>query len=114
VYGARKVWRQLKREGTEVARCTVERLMGELGIGPGGAGPAHIDLNPKCGRKGFPGLPRVLPAHEVGEAGPVNLNSDRYLDGAGLLFGGQRPEKRVGTEGVVQHVDVNLQDMFIR
>ena len=32
VYGARKVWRQLRREGVEVARCTVERLMGELGI----------------------------------------------------------------------------------
>ena len=32
VYGARKVWRQLQREGIEVARCTVERLMGELGI----------------------------------------------------------------------------------
>ena len=32
VYGARKVWRQLHREGTGVARCTVERLMGELGI----------------------------------------------------------------------------------
>jgi putative transposase len=30
VYGARKVWRQLHREGTAVARCTVERLMGEL------------------------------------------------------------------------------------
>jgi putative transposase len=27
VYGARKVWRQLRREGLEVARCTVERLM---------------------------------------------------------------------------------------
>jgi putative transposase len=27
VYGARKVWRQLRREGFEVARCTVERLM---------------------------------------------------------------------------------------
>ena len=27
VYGARKVWRQLQREGVEVARCTVERLM---------------------------------------------------------------------------------------
>ena len=25
VYGARKVWRQLGREGTAVARCTVER-----------------------------------------------------------------------------------------
>ena len=27
VYGARKVWRQLSREGVAVARCTVERLM---------------------------------------------------------------------------------------
>jgi putative transposase len=32
VYGARKVWRQLRREGTEVARCTVERLMRRLGL----------------------------------------------------------------------------------
>jgi putative transposase len=30
VYGAPKVWRQLHREGSTVARCTVERLMGEL------------------------------------------------------------------------------------
>jgi putative transposase len=32
LYGAREVWRQLRREGIEVARCTVERLMRELGI----------------------------------------------------------------------------------
>jgi putative transposase len=32
VYGARKVWRQLHREGVAVARCTVARLMGELGL----------------------------------------------------------------------------------
>jgi putative transposase len=32
VYGARKVWRQLDREGIAVARCTVERLMRELGL----------------------------------------------------------------------------------
>ncbi len=32
VYGPRKVWRQLRREGGEVARCTVERLMRELGL----------------------------------------------------------------------------------
>lgn len=32
VYGPRKVWRQLKREGTAVARCTVERLMRVLGL----------------------------------------------------------------------------------
>ena len=30
VYGARKVWRQLLREGISVARCTVERLMKKL------------------------------------------------------------------------------------
>src|SRR5512143_2467407 len=32
VYGARKVWRQLGREGIRVARCTVERLMRLLGL----------------------------------------------------------------------------------
>jgi len=32
VYGARKVWRQLHREGIPVARCTVERLMARDGI----------------------------------------------------------------------------------
>jgi transposase InsO family protein len=32
VYGARKVWHQLRREGETVARCTVERLMRALGL----------------------------------------------------------------------------------
>lgn len=56
VYGARKVWLALNRAGTAVARCTVERLMGELGLvgavrgkvkrttvpGPPGARPADL------------------------------------------------------------------------
>jgi putative transposase len=32
VYGVRKVWLQLKREGVEVARCTVARLMRAMGL----------------------------------------------------------------------------------
>lgn len=32
VYGARKVWLQLNREGLPVARCTVERLMTAAGL----------------------------------------------------------------------------------
>lgn len=32
VYGARKVWLQLNREDIRVARCTVERLMADLGL----------------------------------------------------------------------------------
>jgi transposase InsO family protein len=32
VYGVRKVWRQLKREKVDVARCTVARLMRQMGL----------------------------------------------------------------------------------
>jgi putative transposase len=42
VYGADKVWTQLNREGTRVARCTVERLMGELGIEGARRGKAFV------------------------------------------------------------------------
>ena len=51
VYGARKVWRQLRREGRDVARCTVERLMRDLGLagamlGPNGnIPPAEAEAN---------------------------------------------------------------------
>lgn len=31
-YGARKIWHQLRREGTNVARCMVEHLMREMGV----------------------------------------------------------------------------------
>lgn len=40
VYGARKVWRQLKRQGEEVARCTVERLMRGMGLAGASRGKA--------------------------------------------------------------------------
>jgi putative transposase len=32
VYGAKKVWKQPKRDGVAVARCTVRRLMADLGL----------------------------------------------------------------------------------
>ena len=32
VYGVRKVWRQLRREGVQIARCTVARLMRDMGL----------------------------------------------------------------------------------
>lgn len=31
-YGARKVWHALRREGHDIARCTVERLMKAMGL----------------------------------------------------------------------------------
>mgnify|MGYP003547428366 FL=1 len=56
VYGARKVWRQMCREGQAVARCTVERLMRQLNLRgvirgksirtttPDAAAPCPLDL----------------------------------------------------------------------
>ena len=48
VYGARKVWLALNREGIGVARCTVERLMAELGLTGAvrGKATAHHDRRP--------------------------------------------------------------------
>ena len=48
VYGARKVWRQLHREGITVARCTVERLMGELGLEGARRGKPHKTTTPNA------------------------------------------------------------------
>jgi putative transposase len=42
VYGARKVWLGLNREGIPVARCTVERLMAELGLAGATRGKARL------------------------------------------------------------------------
>ena len=41
VYGARKVWLALNREGIPVARCTVERLMRELSLEGARRGKRH-------------------------------------------------------------------------
>ncbi len=53
VYGARKVWKQLHREGIKVARCTGARLMQEMGIRGVVRGrkikttiPAELDVRP--------------------------------------------------------------------
>jgi transposase InsO family protein len=46
LYGARKVWHVLLREGEDVARCTVERLMRSLGIKGVIRGKKVITTNP--------------------------------------------------------------------
>ena len=42
VYGPRKVWKQLRREGVRVARCTVGRLMRAMGLAGAVRGRAWI------------------------------------------------------------------------
>ena len=42
VYGPRKVWKQLRREGQRVARCTVRRLMRAMGLAGAVRGRAWV------------------------------------------------------------------------
>ena len=50
LYGTRKVWHQMRREGVKVAKCTVERLMHILGVAGVRRGKTTITTvsNPKA------------------------------------------------------------------
>jgi len=50
LYGTRKVWRQMRRDGIEVAKCTVERLMRTMGLAGVRRGKTTITTvsNPKA------------------------------------------------------------------
>ena len=69
VYGARKVWLALNREGVAVARCTVERLMGELGLAGAVRGEAKRTTlaDPTAAR------PADLVSRQFGPAAPNRL-----------------------------------------
>src|SRR3954471_4804141 len=59
VYGVRKVWRQLAREGIGAARCTVARLMRAMGLAGVVRGRTHHRAQPSCrlpARSGQPPL----------------------------------------------------------
>jgi putative transposase len=47
VYGVRKVWRQLRREGIAIARCTTARLMKQMGGGGQGSIGAADGIPPE-------------------------------------------------------------------
>ena len=85
VYGVRKVWRQMQREGFDIARCTVERLMRHLrlaGCDPGQAGEDHDQRQGRAvsARSGQPPVPRPGAEHAVG----VGLHLCRDLGGVRL------------------------------
>lgn len=58
VYGARKIWLKLNEMGIEVARCTVERLMRELGI-------SGVKSGRKRPRTTVPGGPEGRPSDKL-------------------------------------------------
>ena len=72
VYGARKVWGQLNREGVVVARCTVERLMRELGI-------SGARASRKRPRTTLPGDPADRPSDLLGRCFDAYAPNRRWV-----------------------------------
>ena len=70
--GARKVWRLLLREGIEVARCTVERLMRDLGLHGVTRAPIRVRTTVADGRDSGP-RPPDLCERDFTAAGPNRL-----------------------------------------
>ena len=69
VYGVRKVWRQLRREGTTVARCTIARLMRQMGLSGSRSRQGREDNDQQSrralpARQGKPAVP-VAPAERA-------------------------------------------------
>ena len=98
VYGVRKVWRQMQREDFDVARCTVERLMKQLGIQGVIRGKTlkttHSNPAAPCPRDHVnrqfsapaPNMLWVSDLSQLGRDLPMLLLSSMYLPG-GLLVG---------------------------
>ena len=61
VYGPRRVWKQLHREGHPIARCRVERLMADMGIHGVQRGKRRFTTTPdnNAARAARPGRPQV-------------------------------------------------------
>jgi putative transposase len=98
VDGARKVWRQVHREGVMVARCTVERLMEADGLrgvvprhqdqnhqtrpqggpagGSGGAAVQRAAIEPSCGWSTSPTLPLRMVGPQMVEFDPERTQLD--------------------------------------
>lgn len=51
-YGVRKVWHQLRREGCDIARCTVERLMKVMGLQGVARGKKVLTTTPDTAQPG--------------------------------------------------------------
>jgi putative transposase len=127
VYGVRKVWRQLAREGYKVARCTVARLMRKLGLEGVVRGKVvkttHSDKATPCPRDsdftyvstwhGFVYVAFVIDVfarHIVGWKVSSSARTDFVLDALEQPVYARRPTQG----GLIHHSDRGVQYVSIR
>ena len=110
VYGVRKVWRQLRREGIDVARCTVARLMRQMGL----RGSASALPTPLSTWQGFVYVTFVIDAFArriVGWRVSSTAHAGFVLDALEQALHDRRPAKG---SGLIHHSDRGSQYVAIR
>jgi transposase InsO family protein len=104
VYGVRKVWRQLKREGYDVARCTVARLMKKMALqGVIRGGRVRTTVGWRVTPSAHAGF--VLDALEqaLAERKPVSGDLVHHSD-RGVQYASTRYTERLAEAGLVSSV----------
>lgn len=73
VYGVRKVWRQLRREGFDIACCTISRLMREMGLeGPIRGKPIRTTVSDKAAPcRSIRSIASSMPRHRTGSGSRI-------------------------------------------
>jgi transposase InsO family protein len=98
LYGTRKVWHQMRREGAKVAKCTVERLMRAMelaGVRRGKKTISIIPLNNATSRRDTV-CNKAIPRNTLYRAGPALCHDPTRHIGAACLRARQ-PDNTVRT-----------------
>jgi putative transposase len=91
LYGVRKVWHQLRREGVDVARCTVERLMRQEGLQGVRRGKAFRTTRPDASATRPPDLvQRQFRASAPNELWVVDFERHEVLTNRAVMEGHRR------------------------
>jgi len=99
VYGVRKIWRQLRREGIKVARCTVERLMHAQGLRGAGQGFVYVAF-----------VIDVFARYIVGWRVSRSMHTEFVLDALEQELWARQPERNA----LIHHSDRGSQYVSIR
>ena len=87
VYGVRKVWHRLRREGVSVARCTVARPMRDMGLA-GVIRGKPVRMTDHGGQQGrtVPARPRPSPVSCIGPEHALGARPHMRRDPAGFVY----------------------------
>lgn len=105
-YGARKVWHQLRREGRDIARCTVERLMKIMGLQGVVRGKKVVTTNPDAAQP--------CPDDKVNRAFVAAMPNQLWVSDFTYVSSWQGMVSFVAVLGPMAHRPLTLRDRRLR